>query len=71
MTDAMIPQDYDEWYHCITVKCGIELTDSFIDQRIKALESDTDYKTQQFVQLYGQAHYQKVLSWFHQAKKQA
>ena len=31
-----IPQTYDEWEHCITVKCGIPLTPAYVAGRITA-----------------------------------
>ena len=69
MTPAMIPQNYQEWQHCITVECGIQLTPSFIAERISALQNPKDFSTKKFVQIYGPQHLQRVLSWFEQAKQ--
>lgn len=64
-----IPQTYEEWVHCITVKCGLKLTPSYIEQRITALQNITDFRTKQFIELYGSKYHQLVLSWFLQASK--
>lgn len=69
MKDSVIPETYEEWQHCITVECGIELTPQFISQRISALQDQRDYHTQKFAKLYGQQHLQQVLAWFKQAQK--
>lgn len=64
----MIPQDFNEWYRCITVACGIKPDRNFIEGRIQALENKTDSYTESFIQLYGKQHYENVLSWFYMAK---
>ncbi len=69
MAKPMIPQSYEEWRHCIVVECGLELTPSFIEERISSLQNNNEYHTQQFVRLYGQLHHQKVLNWFMQARE--
>jgi hypothetical protein len=69
MMEGPIPQNYEEWHHCITVECGLALTPEFIDERIASMEDAKDFKTKQFVELYGPQHHQQVLAWFHQAKK--
>lgn len=71
MNASIIPKTYEEWTHCITVECGLELTQHFISQRISALKDDRDYYTQQLVKLYGQEHRQQVLGWFSQAQESA
>lgn len=68
MTTPNIPQNYEEWRHCIVVGCGIELTPGFIKARIASLQNKHDSHTQQFIRLYGQQHHQKVLEWFMQAQ---
>ncbi|MEM6536424.1 MAG: hypothetical protein AAF668_01705 [Pseudomonadota bacterium] len=62
-------ESYDEWKNCITVLCGIPLTEDYIDQRLAALRNPTDYKTQQFVEFWGAGHLERVVGWFEQAKK--
>ena len=69
MKSSIIPQNFEEWRHCILVECGLELTSTFIDERISALKNDGDYYTQQFIQSYGKQHYSKVLAWFKQVRE--
>ncbi len=69
MMEGPIPRDYDEWRHCITVECGIPLTAAFIDERIASMQNASDFKTQQFLRLYGQQYHRQVLTWFQQAKE--
>ncbi len=69
MRKSIIPQSYEEWRHCIVVECGLDLTSSFIEERISSLQNDRDSHTRQLARLYGQQHLQKVLSWFMQAQK--
>ncbi len=71
MKKFIVPQNYDEWWHCIVVKCELELTPDFISERISLLQNERDHYTQQFIKLYGQQYLQKVLGWFIQAKKAA
>ena len=68
MENSIIPQSYEAWHHCIVVECGLELTPNFIEERIAALQDNSNYYTQQFVRLYGKKHLQKVLGWFVQAQ---
>lgn len=68
MNDNIIPQSFEEWHHCITEKCAIELTTSYINNRISSLEDTSALRTQQFMKLYGQEHYKNVLIWFKRAK---
>ncbi len=69
MSDDIIPYNYTSWHHCITVDCKIELTAGFVQQRIRALEDSKDFRTQQFVKLYGEPHRKNVLVWFKQAQQ--
>lgn len=71
MASSIIPRNFDEWKHCITVECGLELTPDYIEQRIEALQTPNDHYTQQFTRLYGEQYLQQVLTWFTQAKNQA
>jgi len=68
MQKSIIPENYQEWHHCITVECGLELTPSFITKCIKTLEDSKAHYTQQFVSKYGLQHHQRVLAWFKQAQ---
>lgn len=65
---ATIPQDYAQWHYCITVNCGLELTPEYIESRIMALENVSDFKTKQYIELYGAQYHQLVLSWFVKAR---
>lgn len=64
---SVVPQTYEEWEHCITVKCGIPLTAEFVAKRIVALEDDSDYSTRKFIEHWGEAHHTRTLEWFRQA----
>lgn len=63
----MIPADFDEWKDCIQNRCGIHLTDEYIQKRIAALSNSTDTHTIQFVKFYGRDYTLKVIAWFEQA----
>ena len=69
MENAIIPHNYETWHHCITVDCKIKLTPEFIQERITSLQDDKDFRTEQFIKLYGDQHRQAVLGWFHQAQQ--
>ncbi len=68
MATSVIPQNYDEWRHCIIVECGLELTPSFIETRIASLQNESEHYTKQFINLYGRQYHQTVLGWFMQAQ---
>jgi hypothetical protein len=63
----VIPETYDQWRRCIEVDCGIPLTPAFIDQRLNELATPSDFRTHQFLSLYGEAHRDRVIRWFRQA----
>lgn len=63
----VIPETYDQWRQCIEVDCGIPLSPAFIDERLKELATPSDFRTQQFLHLYGEAHRDRVIRWFRQA----
>lgn len=65
----IIPYDYATWQHCITVKCGLELTADFISQRLQILGNPNEYERQRFLEIYGAEHLQRVLAWFAQAQR--
>ncbi len=71
MNDEIIPSSYAAWQHCITVKCGIALTPSYIAQRLNALQNERDPHTRQLRKLYGEDHYQNLLRWFARAQQEA
>lgn len=65
----MFPRTFEEWQHCITVKCRIPLTADYISKRIAALTDTKSYETEKFTALYGDDYRQQVLGWFQQAQK--
>lgn len=64
---TVIPQTYDEWEQCITVKCGIPLTADYVAGRIGALEDGGDFHTRKFIERWGTAHHARTLGWFREA----
>jgi hypothetical protein len=68
MATSIIPQNYQEWRHCIIVECGLELTPSFIEARITSLQNESEHYTKQFIRLYGREYLQTVIGWFIQAR---
>ena len=62
--------NYAEWRHAITVNCKIELTPEYAQNRINALNDDTDKTTQEFTHKYGESYLNQVIQWFEQAKKE-
>ncbi|MEM6486681.1 MAG: hypothetical protein AAF677_00180 [Pseudomonadota bacterium] len=64
---AIVPTTYDEWEHCITVACGIPLTQDFVVGRIAALQDANDYHTRKFIETWGEAHHAQTLEWFKEA----
>jgi len=69
MKASIIPENFQEWQHCIVVDCGLALTKEFIEARIIALEDNSQHYTQQFIRRYGAQHHQSVLSWFRKARE--
>lgn len=63
-----IPQNYEEWEHCITVTCGIPLTRDYVAGRIAALENGKDFHTRKFIERWGRAHHARTLDWFRKAE---
>ena len=69
MISTPLPQNYEEWRHCITVKCGIPLTPTFISQRLTVWRNKDLEETKRFRHLYGDSHWLTVISWFEQAER--
>lgn len=65
-----LSQSYEDWKHCITVKCGIPLTADYIAKRVAALRNLQDPMTKRFVTLYGEAYRGRVIGWFEQARQE-
>ncbi len=64
---AAIPQNYAQWRRCIEVDCGIALTPAFVQARLDALTRHESDEVRRFERLYGAAHLQHVIGWFHAA----
>lgn len=65
-----LPGSYTEWQHCITEICGIPLTETFIRERLTALDDNNDHMTRKFIELYGSAHWKQTKNWFTKALKE-
>ena len=70
MMPAAIPDTYEQWRHCITVKCGIPLTAQFIAQRLAVWRDEQAKETKRFRDLYGDAHWRAVVGWFERAEQE-
>ena len=60
----MIPETYDQWEHCITVKCGIALTKKYVKGRLTVLRNTQDAHTKRFRAIYGDQHWKSTIAWF-------
>ena len=69
MMSSPIPQNYDEWQHCITVECGIPLTAEFVSQRLAVWRDESQEETRRFKKRYGDAYLQSVVGWFEEAER--
>ncbi|MEM6388535.1 MAG: hypothetical protein AAF825_01715 [Pseudomonadota bacterium] len=67
---SFVPESYEDWKHCITVKCDIPLTAQYIDDRIAALTDDSDFNTQRFIERWGAKHHARTVEWFKRAKEE-
>lgn len=71
MTDPVVPATYKEWKDCITTRCGIPLTKSYIDGRLSETRDDGHPKTIEFMRLYGEPYIKQVMVWFDRAREEA
>ena len=69
--DEIFPSDYAGWRYCIEVKCGISLTQDFLQARIAVLGDSGREETQRFTKLYGDDYREQVLVWFRRAADEA
>ena len=69
MMSGPIPQDYNEWRHCITVECGIPLTADFVAQRLTVWRDESLEETRRFRRLYGDAYWETMIGWFENAER--
>ena len=51
---VIFPRSYSEWRECITVRCGILFTPTFIAERLHSLMNPEEPKTREFVDKYGE-----------------
>ena len=65
-----IPEDYEQWRHCIAVKCGIPLTADYVARRLAVLTDKQAKETTRFRTLYGDGHWRAVIGWFEQAEQE-
>jgi hypothetical protein len=70
VTSPVIPQNYEQWRHCITVECGIPLTRAYAEERLAVWSNPAADETRRFEQLYGPAHLARVRQWFAHALEQ-
>ena len=63
-------KSYEDWKHCITVLCGIPLTQAYVEHRLAALRYPTDHRTRKFIATWGEAHLARVIGWFEQAQRE-
>lgn len=62
-----LPTNYEEWLHCITVKCGIKLSKSFLESRLTVYLDCENLETKKFIELYGDEHLRCIVMWLTQA----
>lgn len=67
----MIPQDFEAWRACITIKCGIEVSVAFARQRLAIYKQAEHPETKEFIKLYGSKHYQQIVAWLEIIEKGA
>lgn len=67
MTDPFALENYEDWKHCITVKCNIPLTKTFVEERLVELKDTSNPKTIQFTKLYGSDHMNTIIRHLEQA----
>ncbi|WP_186454470.1 hypothetical protein [Candidatus Pantoea soli] len=67
----MIPQNYQQWRHCIVNECRIELTPLYIQQRLQVLNDKSHQETKRLTFLYGKTHLEKLITWFNAAACEA
>ena len=67
---SYIPKTYDEWKHCITVKCDSPLTQAYVAERLEALSNRKEFHTEKFIDRWGEAHHAQTVAWFAQATKE-
>lgn len=57
-------ESYQDWRRCITVDCGIPLTEDYCRDRLRIMTDLDDRTTQRFVETWGDDHRRRVVEWF-------
>lgn len=65
--ENVIPTSYEQWRHCIEVRCKIPLTPKYIDERLTELQDKKHLKTKEFARRYGTEHLNRTITWFRRA----
>ncbi len=68
MENTVSLMEYEEWKHCIVVRCRITLTRDFIDKRLAELVDKKHEKTIQFERLYGTRYKERIVNHFKRAR---
>ena len=64
----IIPSSFENWKICITEKCKIKLTTSFLNERLSAYRTPDTEGSKRFIGLYGIEHFNNVRDWLLKAK---
>lgn len=64
---TVIPDTYQQWRYCIETLGGIELTTAYVNGRLAILQDSNHAESKVFAKLYGKAHLQRTVEWFHRA----
>ena len=70
MNRMLALKSYEDWKHCITVLCDVQLTGPYIEQRLTALRDPANSTTQKFAAVWGEQHRLRVIGWFEQARQE-
>ena len=65
--ETVIPETYQQWRYCIETLGGIELTTAYVNGRLTILQNGNNAESKLFAKLYGKAHLQRTVEWFHRA----
>ena len=68
MDDEIFPRHFEAWKKCITEKCKIELTQSYVNERIAVLSDPLSQERKRFEETFGAHWTSTILKYFKQAK---
>lgn len=68
--DDLIPNTYEQWRDLIEIRCGIQLTPTYISERLTELQDDKHVRTKEFAKRYGADQLQRTITWFRRAADQ-